>query len=223
MSKFYTQNGWEGKNYKISMGAKEVAVEVRNYIKKEFAGMGLKFNVFVEHGSSLYVCLVQAPYEQPFTKEWAEKHPAEAEFKFDCQHATCEGVLIPELHKVFDKIQSFVLSYIHDDSDGMIDYFDRNIYDHYYVGNWKSGHYKYVPLKGKETKGFENNAPIPTKIEGVQVVDYSEKAIVVVGETKPIKDSLKEMGGRWNSHLTCGAGWVFSKAKEQAVRQLLNL
>ena len=47
----------------------------------------------------------------------------------------------------------------------------------------------------------------------VQIVDYSDKAIVVIGNTKPIKDDLKRLGGRFNIRLTCGAGWVFSKAK----------
>ena len=48
----------------------------------------------------------------------------------------------------------------------------------------------------------------PTKIEvsGVEIIDYSEKAIAVIGDTKPIKDQLKELGGRFNSRLTCGAG-----------------
>lgn len=149
-TKFYTQNGWEGKNYRCGMSAKEIAAEIRKYIKKKFSGKKLKFNVFVEHGSSIYVCLMQAPYEQPFTKEWAHKHPAEAEFKMNCQHADSKGVLIPELYELFNKIQNFVLSYVRDDSEGHIDYFDRNIYDHYYIGNWKSNKkYEYIPLQKK--------------------------------------------------------------------------
>lgn len=217
-TEFYTQNGWNGSNYRCGMPVKEIAAEVRNYIKKEFAGKGLKFSVFTEKDTSLYVCLMSAPYEQPFTKEWAEKHPAEAEFRFDCQHAACEGVLIPELYEVFNKIQTFVLSYVHDDSDGMIDYFDRNVYDHYYVGNWKIGNYKYVPSK-EESKNTETFS----SVEGIEIVDYSEKAIAIIGNTKPLKDILKSVGGRFNAHLKCGAGWIFSKSKESDLRAALAI
>ncbi len=31
------------------------------------------------------------------------------------------------------------------------------------------------------------------------------------------------LGGRFNSHLTCGAGWIFSKAREQSLRAALSL
>lgn len=63
----------------------------------------------------------------------------------------------------------------------------------------------------------------PTKIEvsGVEIIDYSEKAIAVIGDTKPIKDQLKELGGRFNSRLTCGAGWIFPKTKREEVELLL--
>lgn len=64
----------------------------------------------------------------------------------------------------------------------------------------------------------------PTKIEvsGVEIIDYSEKAIAVIGDTKPIKDQLKELGGRFNSRLTCGAGWVFLKTKREEVELLIK-
>ena len=57
----------------------------------------------------------------------------------------------------------------------------------------------------------------------VQIIDYSEKAIAIVGETKAIKETLKTLGGRFNSHLSCGAGWIFSKAKEATLRETLNI
>lgn len=51
----------------------------------------------------------------------------------------------------------------------------------------------------------------------------SEKALAVVGDTRAIKDTLKAIGGRFNAHLTCGAGWIFSKSKEAAIREALNI
>ena len=61
------------------------------------------------------------------------------------------------------------------------------------------------------------------KTEGIQLIDYSEKAIAIVGDTRAIKDTLKTLGGRFNAHLTCGAGWIFSKSKEDAIKATLNI
>ena len=59
------------------------------------------------------------------------------------------------------------------------------------------------------------------------IVDYSEKAIAVFGDTRPIKDRLLAIGGRFNTRLTHNdiktAGWVFPKSKEQELRILLTL
>lgn len=54
------------------------------------------------------------------------------------------------------------------------------------------------------------------------IVDYSEKAIAVTGDTRAIADELKALGGRFNPRLSCGAGWIFSKRKEAEVRALLE-
>ena len=59
--------------------------------------------------------------------------------------------------------------------------------------------------------------------KGLQIIDYSEKAIAVIGETRAIKETLKTLGGRFNSHLSCGAGWIFSKTKEATLREALNI
>lgn len=52
----------------------------------------------------------------------------------------------------------------------------------------------------------------------LQVINYSEKAIAVIGDTKEAKEQLKALGGRFNMRLSCGPGWVFSKAVEDKVR-----
>ena len=62
-----------------------------------------------------------------------------------------------------------------------------------------------------------------TTTEGIQLIDYSEKAIAVIGDTRTIKEILKAIGGRFNAHLTCGAGWIFSKSKEDALKAALNI
>lgn len=43
--------------------------------------------------------------------------------------------------------------------------------------------------------------------------EYSEKSFVLRGDTKPHKEQMKKMGGKWNTNLKGGPGWVFSKAK----------
>lgn len=80
-----------------------------------------------------------------------------------------------------------------------------------------------------ETTEVENKAttePNYTKVETkpgeVSIVDYSAKAIAVIGDTKPIKDQLKDLGGKFNFRLSCGAGWVFPKSKLTDVQTLLS-
>ena len=58
-----------------------------------------------------------------------------------------------------------------------------------------------------------NNAAQNANNNKMRVISYSEKAIAVIGDTKPHKDELKERGGRYNPRLQCGAGWVFSRRK----------
>ena len=56
----------------------------------------------------------------------------------------------------------------------------------------------------------------------IQIIDYSEKAIAVIGDTKPIKEQLKDLGGRFNFRLSCGAGWIFPKTKLTEIENLLS-
>jgi hypothetical protein len=65
-----------------------------------------------------------------------------------------------------------------------------------------------------------------TKINGsFVIVDYSDKAIAVFGETKPIKEELKNFGGRFNPFLnnngTKQAGWIFPKVKRADIEGFL--
>ena len=66
-------------------------------------------------------------------------------------------------------------------------------------------------------------AEVAVNSEDLKIVDYSEKSFVIIGDTKPIKEKLKELGGRFNSRLTCGAGWVFSKTRTEIVKLALSI
>lgn len=68
---------------------------------------------------------------------------------------------------------------------------------------------------------------IITTANGLTVINYSEKAIAVTGETKPIKDTLKAMSGWFNKSLDMGdgtkfPGWIFKKDQLSAVIDLLG-
>ena len=59
----------------------------------------------------------------------------------------------------------------------------------------------------------------------LEIVEYSEKAIAVFGDTKPIKDVLKGLNGLFRANLTYKgerrAGWIYSKKQETKVREAL--
>lgn len=58
---------------------------------------------------------------------------------------------------------------------------------------------------------------------GLTVIDYSDKSIAVIGDTKAVKDRLREMGGRFNARLSCGPGWIFSKSKKDEITTAFGL
>jgi len=62
----------------------------------------------------------------------------------------------------------------------------------------------------------------PATPGSVQIVDYSEKALAVIGDTYPIKDKLKGLGGRFNKFLSCGPGWIFSKTQLEELKTALS-
>jgi len=106
----------------------------------------------------------------------------------------------------------------HDRSDSQSDYFDVGWYSSIRIGRWDVP-YKLIQEAAKEEqiKPFDNV---------VKIVDYSEKAIAVFGDTKPMKDKLKALGGCFNPFLNNNgekmAGWIFSKTKSTELYQLLN-
>ena len=59
----------------------------------------------------------------------------------------------------------------------------------------------------------------------INIVNYSEKSIAVLGETKPIKEHLSAIGGKWNPSLTHNgekvAGWIFVTSKREEVKKVL--
>lgn len=83
----------------------------------------------------------------------------------------------------------------------------------------------FSPELRTETKPAKNNNPadkVPSA-QNLELIDYSEKSFAIIGETKPIKETLKTLGGSFNGRLSCGPGWIFSKSKIDIVKQTLNI
>jgi hypothetical protein len=58
------------------------------------------------------------------------------------------------------------------------------------------------------------------------LIEYTDKAVAVFGDTKSIKDQLKQIGGRFNAYLTHNgekrAGWIFPKTKSEELKKIIK-
>lgn len=221
---FYTQNGWAGSNYDSKLSAKEIAAKVRSFAKKNFPGF--KFSIRTEW--SMYTDSMYIELKEGTCIPFAEGSRS-AERGYMSTMSTVKGwenELTPEMFKVLDAVTTYANSFRYDDSDGMQDYYDTNFYlkikvsDEYKVIEPKAKKSSVKPEKVEEAKEVE-----AVTVEDLEMVDYSEKAIAVFGDTKAIKEQLKELGGRFNPALNYNgekrAGWIFSKKKADEVRNLM--
>lgn len=223
----YSPNAWRGSNCPKDrfLPVKEVAGKIREYIKKDKDLNACKWSVTCESysgGQSLTVALMAAPFEV-FSEEWKQQHPYEIE-KGYTQHGDCESAVTPEAFRIISKVKAFALSYNYNDSDSMTDYYDRGFYDFYHVGKWDKPFVRIQDPGRKTGRTTEPNAQSKgnTGSKGLQLVDYSEKAVAIIGDTREIKKSLQELGGRFNPRLTCGAGWIFSKKRLNDLQALIG-
>lgn len=222
---FYTANGWVGSNYDSKLSTKEIAAKVRAFAKKNFPGF--KFSVRSEwsmYTDSMYIELKEGTCI-PFVEG-----SRSAERGYMSTMSTVKGwedELTPEMFKVLDAVTTYASSFRYDDSDGMQDYFDTNFYLKIEV----SDEYKVVEPKAKKSsvkaeKAEEAKEVEAVTVEGLEIVDYSEKAVAVFGDTKAIKEQLKELGGRFNPSLNYNgekrAGWIFSKKRADKVKELIT-
>lgn len=83
----------------------------------------------------------------------------------------------------------------------------------------------YSPKIKEEAKPVKTNKPTDKTIsaQGLELIDYSEKSFAIIGDTKPIKEKLSDLGGSFNGRLSCGPGWIFSKSRINNVKQALNM
>ena len=221
---FYTANGWAGSNYDSKLSTKEIAAKVRSYAKKNFPDF--KFSVRSEwsmYTDSMYIELKSGPCV-PFVEG---SRSAERGYMSTMSSVKAwEDELTPKVFAALNAVSNYASSFRYNDSDGMQDYFDTNFYIHIKV----SDEYKVIEPKAKKSgvkpeKVEEAKDVEAVTAEGLEIVDYSEKAIAVFGDTKAIKEQLKELGGRFNPSLNYNgekrAGWIFSKKQTDKVRELL--
>ena len=221
---FYTANGWAGSNYDSKLSTKEIAAKVRSYAKKNFPEF--KFSVRSEwsmYTDSMYIELKSGPCV-PFVEG---SRSAERGYMSTMSSVKAwEDELTPKVFAALNAVSNYASSFRYNDSDGMQDYFDTNFYIHIEV----SDEYKVIEPKAKKSsikteKAEEAKEMEAVTVEGLEMVDYSDKAIAVFGDTKAIKEQLKELGGRFNPSLNYNgekrAGWIFSKKKADEVRNLM--
>lgn len=221
---FYTANGWAGSNYDSKLSTKEIAAKVRSYAKKNFPEF--KFSVRSEwsmYTDSMYIELKSGPCV-PFIEG---SRSAERGYMSTMSNVKAwKDELTPEVFAALNSVSNYASSFRYDDSDGMQDYFDTNFYlsikvsDEYKVIEPKAKKSSVKPEKVEEAKEVE-----AMTVEGLEIVDYSGKAIAVFGDTKAIKEQLKELGGRFNPSLNYNgekrAGWIFSKKQADKVKELI--
>lgn len=221
---FYTANGWAGLNYDSKLSTKEIAAKVRSYAKKNFPEF--KFSVRSEwsmYTDSMYIELKSGPCV-PFVEG---SRSAERGYMSTMSSVKAwEDELTPKVFAALNAVSNYASSFRYNDSDGMQDYFDTNFYIHIEV----SDEYQVIEPKAKKSnvkveKVEEAKEVKSATVEGIEVVDYSEKAIAVFGDTKAIKEQLKELGGRFNPSLNYNgekrAGWIFSKKQADKVKELI--
>lgn len=221
---FYTANGWAGSNYDSKLSTKEIAANVRAYAKKNFP----EFKFSVRSEWSMYTDSLHIELKEGTCIPFVEGSRS-AERGYMSTMNTVKGWekdLTPEIFKVLDAVTTYASSFRYDDSDGMQDYYDTNFYLSIKVGD----EYKVIEPKAKKSSVKPERVEEAKEVEavtaeGLEIVDYSEKAIAVFGDTKAIKEQLKELGGRFNPALNYNgekrAGWIFSKKQADKVRELL--
>lgn len=150
---FYTQNGWEGSRYQYGLSTKEIAAKLREEIKQKYPRkdgyrIGVVYNSF-SMGSSIDVIVRGAPFkvfnkeyqDAYLAKDWDKIHKMQDAIRNAAGNdALRNGSLeyTSETVALLEDLKSMARSYRMDDSDGMIDYFHTNFYDHVTV-DWQMG------------------------------------------------------------------------------------
>lgn len=61
-----------------------------------------------------------------------------------------------------------------------------------------------------------------TQFKDISLEEYTDRSIVVRGETRQYKEDLKKLGGKYNSRLRGEPGWIFPKSKQNDVVKFIK-
>lgn len=75
--------------------------------------------------------------------------------------------------------------------------------------------------KKRLARKIQSSTPQNESID-LQIIDYTDKSIVVVGDTLTHSNALGTLGGKFNMNLKCGKGWIFSKMRKESVEKYIN-
>lgn len=204
---------FEGNNYDWNLSLKEIAQKVREFTKRHELLSQCKWSVRTSYASmcqSLSIKLMEAPFDAfkdscNEYSDWNKYHDEEE-----------NDLFTQDAMRVMMTIRDFVESFNKTESDPYTDYYSTNFYSDYSVGNWdKPFKKRSIPKKPTKSK----------KTEGLKIIDYSDKSFVVVGDTKPIKDLLLFLGGKFNPRLRIDerVGWIFPMDKKELVADFFGI
>lgn len=188
----------------------EAVAEIRQKIKSEFPDW--KFSISRQQSDTIRVVILESPLDlTPLLNGRVYRSVHSGDFKNENDKIATALSRINAIGMANRRV-------IDDSPDyGIIHnyYFDFNIGDY-------DKPFKFIgkqPNKQTEKPVFEKVEKEPGV---VNIVDYSQKAIAVIGDTFPIRKKLAELGGSYNYRLTCGPGWIFPKTKLPQVIEALK-
>ena len=56
----------------------------------------------------------------------------------------------------------------------------------------------------------------------LNLINYSPKSIAITGDYQEIESQLIVIGGKFNSRLSCGPGWIFAKKYQFVLQDIVN-
>ena len=93
-------------------------------------------------------------------------------------------------------------------------------------GRWygSSGYFADFDQKGKEdgSKIIAEESHTAKPAHELRIVDFGERSIAVVGDTKPHKDALRAMGGYFMIRTQWGPVWTFPNKKRERIKAYID-
>ena len=93
-------------------------------------------------------------------------------------------------------------------------------------GRWygSAGDFAYFDQKENkdESKIIVEESHITKPANDIKIVDFGERSIAVIGDTKPHKDALRTMGGYFMIRTQWGPAWIFPNKKRARIKAYID-